>query len=74
MAHILPFLTITFFGDIKGRNSHRSSLASSISSGTARIFVKPLRKATKTRRAPHRNAEVQQSNAVSPAPRTMTLP
>ncbi|CAG0921809.1 unnamed protein product [Notodromas monacha] len=44
------------------------------SSGTARMLVKPLRKTTKTLLAPHRRAEVAQSKAVSPAPRTMTLP
>lgn len=44
------------------------------SSGTARTLVKPFRKTTKTFRAPHRRAEVAQSKAVSPAPRTITLP
>uniref|UniRef100_A0A6B0UR70 Uncharacterized protein n=1 Tax=Ixodes ricinus TaxID=34613 RepID=A0A6B0UR70_IXORI len=69
----VPFIT-RFRGDRKGRNSHFSSLASSISSGTARMFVKPFRKTTKTRLAPHLSADVAQSNAVSPAPRTITLP
>jgi hypothetical protein len=44
------------------------------SSGTARIFLKPLRNTTNTFFAPHRRAEVAQSNAVSPAPSTTTLP
>jgi hypothetical protein len=44
------------------------------SSGTARMLVNPLRNTTKTLDAPHRSAEVAQSNAVSPAPRTMTFP
>ena len=44
------------------------------SSGTALMLVKPLRKTTNTRRAPQRRAEVAQSNAVSPAPRTIALP
>lgn len=44
------------------------------SSGTALMLVNPFLKATKTLLAPHLNAEVQQSNAVSPAPRTITLP
>ena len=44
------------------------------SSGTALMLVKPLRKTTNTRLAPHLKAEVQQSKAVSPAPSTMTLP
>ena len=44
------------------------------SSGTARMFVKPLRKTMKTLRAPHRRADVAQSNAVSPTPSTITLP
>jgi hypothetical protein len=38
------------------------------------MFVLPLRNTTKTLRAPHRSAEVAQSNAVSPAPNTITLP
>ncbi|QQP51182.1 Dihydropyrimidine dehydrogenase [Caligus rogercresseyi] len=42
--------------------------------GTARIFENPFRKTTKTLFAPHRIAEVAQSKAVSPAPRTMTSP
>lgn len=50
------------------------NLANSISSGTALMFVNPFRKMTKTRRAPHRMADVAQSKAVSPAPRTTTLP
>ena len=49
-------------------------LASSISSGTARILVKPFLNTTKTRFAPLRSAEVAQSKAVSPAPRTITVP
>jgi len=44
------------------------------SSGTARILVKPLRNTTNTFLAPQRSAEVAQSNAVSPAPSTTTLP
>ena len=74
MATILfPFM-MTFFGDIKGKNSHFSSLANSISSGTARMLVNPFLNTTNTRLAPHLKAEVQQSNAVSPAPRTITFP
>ena len=34
----------------------------------------PFLKATNTLRAPQRRAEVAQSNAVSPAPKTITLP
>jgi len=44
------------------------------SSGTARMLVNPLRNTTKTLDAPQRSAEVAQSNAVSPAPNTMTTP
>lgn len=44
------------------------------SSGTARMLVKPLRKTTNTFLAPHLRADVAQSKAVSPAPRTTTLP
>ena len=44
------------------------------SSGTARMLENPLRKTTNTLRAPHRSAAVAQSNAVSPTPRTTTLP
>ena len=44
------------------------------SSGTARMLLKPLRNTTNTRLAPHRIADVAQSNAVSPAPSTITLP
>ena len=44
------------------------------SSGTACIFLKPLRNTTNTFLAPQRSAEVAQSNAVSPAPSTITLP
>lgn len=44
------------------------------SSGTALILVKPFLKTMNTRLAPHRKADVAQSNAVSPAPRTMTEP
>jgi len=47
---------------------------SGTSSGTARMLVKPLRKTMKTLRAPHRNADVAQSNAVSPTPSTIALP
>ena len=36
--------------------------------------IKPFRKATKTLLAPHLIAEVAQSKAVSPAPRTTTFP
>lgn len=59
---------------MNGINSHFSSLASSTSSGTAFILELPLRNTTKTFLAPHRNADVAQSKAVSPAPSTMTLP
>ena len=59
---------------IKGRMSYFSSLASSISSGTALMPWNPFRNTTKTRLAPHLSAEVAQSNAVSPAPRTITVP
>lgn len=44
------------------------------SSGTARMFVKPFLNTTNTRFAPHRRADVAQSKAVSPAPRTRTTP
>ena len=44
------------------------------SSGTARIPVNPLRNAIVTREAPQRRADVAQSMAVSPAPRTTTRP
>lgn len=44
------------------------------SSGTARMLEKPFRKTTNTLVAPHLSAEVAQSKAVSPAPRTITLP
>lgn len=50
------------------------SLETHTSSGTARMLVNPLRNTTKTFRAPHLSADVAQSNAVSPAPRTTTLP
>ena len=43
--------------------SCESYLASSISSGTALMLVKPFRKTTKTLLAPQRRAEVAQSNA-----------
>ena len=38
------------------------------------MLVNPFLKTTNTRLAPQRRAEVAQSNAVSPAPSTMTLP
>lgn len=38
------------------------------------MFELPLRKTTKTLRAPQRNADVAQSKAVSPAPNTITVP
>ena len=38
------------------------------------MLVNPFLKITNTLRAPHRRAEVQQSKAVSPHPRTMTFP
>uniref|UniRef100_A0A1B0B868 Uncharacterized protein n=1 Tax=Glossina palpalis gambiensis TaxID=67801 RepID=A0A1B0B868_9MUSC len=57
-----------------GNNSHLSSRAHSISSGTALMPEEPLRNTTKTRLAPQRSADVAQSKAVSPAPKTMTLP
>lgn len=44
------------------------------SSGTALMLVKPLLKQTYTLLAPQRRAEVAQSNAVSPAPKTITTP
>lgn len=44
------------------------------SSGTARMLVNPFLKTTKTFFAPHLSAEVAQSKAVSPAPRTTTFP
>ena len=44
------------------------------SSGTARILLKPFLKATNTFLAPHLKADVAQSNAVSPAPKTTTIP
>ena len=44
------------------------------SSGTALMLVNPLRKTTNTLLAPHLSADVAQSNAVSPAPSTITLP
>ena len=65
----IPGLRTMSCGDINGRNSHFSCLASSISSGTARMLTNPFLKTTKTRFAPHLRAEVAQSKAVSPAPR-----
>lgn len=44
------------------------------SSGTALMLVNPFLKMTNTLRAPQRRADVQQSKAVSPHPRTMTFP
>lgn len=44
------------------------------SSGTALMLVNPFLNITNTFRAPQRSAEVQQSKAVSPHPRTMTFP
>ena len=44
------------------------------SSGTALMLVNPFLNMTNTLRAPQRSAEVQQSKAVSPDPRTMTFP
>lgn len=44
------------------------------SSGTARTLLKPFLNTTKTLLAPQRSADVAQSNAVSPAPKTMTVP
>lgn len=38
------------------------------------MFVNPFLNTTKTLLAPHLSADVAQSKAVSPAPRTMTLP
>ena len=38
------------------------------------MLVKPFLKITKTLQAPHLRADVAQSKAVSPAPKTMTLP
>ena len=69
-----PFLMITSCGERKGTNSHFSCLASSASSGTALMLMKPFLKTTKTLLAPHLRAEVAQSKAVSPAPRTITVP
>ena len=64
---LVPGLRITSWGDIKGKNSHISCLANSISSGTARMLTNPLRNTTKTLLAPQRRADVAQSKAVSPA-------
>ena len=55
-------------------NNNTDSSCIHTSSGTARTLLNPLRKTTKTRLAPHRKADVAQSKAVSPAPRTITLP
>jgi len=44
------------------------------SSGTALMLVKPFLNTMYTLRAPQRNADVAQSNAVSPTPNTITLP
>lgn len=44
------------------------------SSGTALMLVNPFLKTTNTLLAPQRSADVAQSKAVSPAPRTMTTP
>ena len=44
------------------------------SSGTALMLVKPFLNTTNTLLAPQRSADVQQSNAVSPAPSTITTP
>lgn len=44
------------------------------SSGTALIEVNPFLKTTVTLLAPQRRALVAQSKAVSPAPKTITLP
>jgi hypothetical protein len=38
------------------------------------MFVKPRLKTTKTFLAPQRKADVAQSNAVSPAPKTIAVP
>ena len=38
------------------------------------MLLNPLRKTTKTLLAPQRKAEVAQSKAVSPAPKTITVP
>ncbi len=70
---VAGLITISW-GDMKGRNSHFSCLASSISSGTALMLTNPFRNTTKTLLAPHLKAEVAQSKAVSPAPRTTTVP
>lgn len=48
--------------------------SSRTSSGTALMLVKPFLKHTNTRLAPQRRAEVAQSKAVSPAPKTITTP
>lgn len=65
--HIFSF----FFSDII---SHSFYVWILTSSGTARMLVNPFLKTTNTRRAPQRRAEVAQSKAVSPAPRTITVP
>uniref|UniRef100_A0A1A9Z8N0 Uncharacterized protein n=1 Tax=Glossina pallidipes TaxID=7398 RepID=A0A1A9Z8N0_GLOPL len=74
MPTIFPLFNKTLRGVRYGNNSHLSSRADSISSGTARMPDEPLRNTTKTRLAPQRSADVAQSKAVSPAPNTMTLP
>lgn len=51
-----------------------SSTKEHTSSGTARTLLNPFLKTTKTRFAPQRNADVAQSKAVSPAPKTTTVP
>lgn len=49
-------------------------LSTRTSSGTALMLVNPRLKITNTLLAPQRNAAVAQSNAVSPAPKTITFP
>ena len=44
------------------------------SSGTALMLVKPFLNIIYTFFAPHRRADVAQSNAVSPTPKTITFP
>ncbi|KAH9506608.1 hypothetical protein DERF_011333 [Dermatophagoides farinae] len=59
---------------MNGISSHFSSIARLTSSGTARILLNPRRNTSDTRLAPQRIAAVAQSNAVSPAPNTITCP
>ena len=58
----------------KDNRSIFSFISPRTSSGTALMLVNPFLNTTNTRLAPHRSADVAQSNAVSPAPNTITVP